>query len=265
MSTPRLVCLLPVRNATADLPGYFESVANIADAVVALDDGSTDDTRDVLNSQPLVEVLLTNPRRESYRGWHDGQNRNRLLRAAGELAPDWILSLDADERLDGGDAAALREFIQDGANPTAVYGLRVHRMIGNLTRYDRARLWVYRLFSFQPGQAFADRDLHPIPVPVSIPLERWLQTTLRIQHVASLTDARRRARFEKYLEADPDRAFQPDYQFLLDPPEELRPWQERPAGLPVVVGPAFAPPELAQRRGAMRNRMDADEPRSVGC
>ena len=39
-----VVCLLPARNAAADLPGWFDSRRRFADAVVALDDGSTDDT-----------------------------------------------------------------------------------------------------------------------------------------------------------------------------------------------------------------------------
>jgi glycosyltransferase involved in cell wall biosynthesis len=44
MSANRVVCLLPVRNGEADLPGYLAAVAGVADAVVALDDGSTDRT-----------------------------------------------------------------------------------------------------------------------------------------------------------------------------------------------------------------------------
>src|SRR6266702_4736187 len=121
----RLVCLLPARNAAEDLPGYFESVAGFADGVVALDDGSTDETRELLEASPLVKVLLSNPRRESYRGWDDGKNRNRLLAAAGELDPVWIISLDADERIDPEDAAALRTFIQSSdAIPACGFGLQ---------------------------------------------------------------------------------------------------------------------------------------------
>src|SRR5690606_38453550 len=75
---PLLVTLLPARNAAADLPGYLENVARFSDAVVALDDGSTDDTFDVLAAHPLVKILLRNPRREDYRGWDDAANRNRL-------------------------------------------------------------------------------------------------------------------------------------------------------------------------------------------
>src|SRR5262245_30351844 len=106
-----LVCLLPARNCADDLPGYFESVARFADAVVALDDGSTDCTRDLLESNPFVRLLLDNPRRPDYRAWNDSDNRNRLLAAAATLEPTWIMSLDADERIDPTDGVALRDFV----------------------------------------------------------------------------------------------------------------------------------------------------------
>src|SRR2546421_582094 len=96
MPSVTLACLLPARNCAADLVGYFESVARFADAVVALDDGSTDDTAELLAAQPLVRVVLRNPRRASYAGWDDAANRNRLLTAAADLRPPFIISIDAD-------------------------------------------------------------------------------------------------------------------------------------------------------------------------
>lgn len=237
MARPTLVCLLPARNCEQDLPGYFESVARFAEAVVALDDGSSDHTRDLLEAQPLVSRLLVNPPREDYRGWDDSQNRNRLLQAAAELDPVWILSLDADERIDPGDAAALRDFLERDALPGLAYGFKVHRMVEDLGRYDRADLWVYRLFACEPGQRFPIQRLHFVPVPTSIPRARWLPTTIRIQHVGSLTEERRRARVDKYRQADAENAFQPDYANLLAPPREVKSWQPRPAELPVLATP----------------------------
>src|SRR4051794_14637748 len=105
---PRIVCLLPVRNAADTLEAWLDHAYMFADAVVALDDGSTDATGEILAAHPLVAAIITNERREGVLGWHDGRNRNRLLAAAGALGPDWIISVDADERLDPTDAEALR-------------------------------------------------------------------------------------------------------------------------------------------------------------
>ena len=59
---------------------------------------------------PLVQRVLHNPIRDTYAGWDDAANRQRLLDAAADAHPDWILFLDADERLDPTDATALRTF-----------------------------------------------------------------------------------------------------------------------------------------------------------
>src|SRR5262245_44885511 len=116
MARIELVCLLPARNAADDLTGWLESVERFAAAVIALDDGSTDGTGEILAKHPLVRRLLTNPVRHSYHGWDDGANRTRLLSAAAELSPDWILWLDADERIAPDDAMALRRFLAHGAD-----------------------------------------------------------------------------------------------------------------------------------------------------
>src|SRR5215213_10616485 len=235
-----VVCLLPARNAAVNLPGYFESAARFCDAVVALDDGSTDETRELLEACPLVEILLTNPRRKTYEGWDDAENRNRLLAAAAELNPGWIISIDADERIDPSDAAAMRDFLRGDAMPGCAYGFRVFRMQQDLEHYaPQHHLWVYRLFAYEPGQSFPDRRLHFVPLPTSIPRVAWVNTTLRIQHLGGATAERRRARFEKYRQADPDHEYQADYTNVLrDLSDDSLRWESRPPGLDVLLAAA---------------------------
>ena len=235
---PLLLCLTPVRNAEADLPGFLEAAACCCDGILALDDGSTDATYDILAASPLVWKILRNPRREDYRGWDDAANRNRLLEAAATYSPEWIISLDADERLDEVDAASLREFLQTDALPGCAYGFRHVPMRGDTEHFWPKYQWVYRLFSYEPGQRFPNQKLHFIPVPTSIPRQRWIKTTLRIQHLGGMTPERRLARFRKYLEADPRRTYQAHYGHLLQPPpeDEVRPWQPRPRSMPVLMG-----------------------------
>ena len=234
MRSHELVCLLPARNCEHDLPGYFESVARFADGVVALDDGSTDGTRAALEREPLVKAVLSNPRRDTYEGWDDAGNRSRLLEAAAGLRPRWLFFLDGDERLSPDDGLALRRFTLTEALPEVAYGFRVHRMVDGLESYDRSSLWVYRLFAHREGQSLPETKLHFVPVPAQIPRERWVKTTLRIQHLSSLDEARRAARYQKYLEADPGNRFQSSYRHLLDSPRYRKPWLPRPPHEPVV-------------------------------
>lgn len=239
----RVVCLLPARNCERDLGGWLESVSAFADDVVALDDGSTDATGDLLAASPLVKVLLTNERRTGYRGWDDIANRNRLLAAAAELEPDWVISLDADERIDRDDGDALRRFLAGEARSGWGYLFPVFAMVDDEQHYHLLPLWVGRLFAYEPGARFRGGRLHSVPLPATIPPSRWIKTTVRIKHLAGLSRERRLARFEKYREADPDCEFQPTYSHLLSTPATVERWSPRPAGLPVV---ATDPGELAR-------------------
>jgi glycosyltransferase involved in cell wall biosynthesis len=232
-----------VRNGEAHLDGWFESVERFADVVLALDDGSTDGTRALLDDHPIVSRVLENPVRPSDRGWHDAENRARLLDAAGSVHPRWVMFLDADERIPPDDGAALRAFLEDGADPRDGYLFRVYRMITDLAHYDRATLWVGRLFAYRHGLRLPAQRLHAVALPTSIPASHRRRTTIRIQHLAGLTEHDRRARFEKYREVDPRRTHQSDYSRLLAPPGPLRPWWPRSRHLPVLANqPVPDPP-----------------------
>ena len=232
---PHVVCLLPARDCADLLPGWFESIERVADAVVALDDGSVDDTGRLLREHPLVVRVLTNAPRDGFGGWDDGENRNRLLAATAELEPEWIISVDADERIPPEDAAALRRFLRYGAQPGCAYALASYRMIGDEDHFDRLDYDAYRLFAWEPGHRFPDDCLHAPPVPTTI--TQWRQTTIRMKHLVSLTDAHRRARRAKFEQADPDCTWELDYDYTIEPPGEVKPWEARPLDRPVLVHP----------------------------
>lgn len=242
-----VVVLLPARNASGTLRGWLRSAARCCDAVVALDDGSTDSTADILASHPLVTTLLRNPQRPSSTGWDDGANRARLLEAAAALSPRWILSLDADESIDADDAQALRSFLATDALPGFAYGLQHCRMWrGRLgeERYDPEVRWVYRLFAYERGQRFPDDRLHFHPVPTSIPRDRWLPTTIRLKHFGAATPALVRARLRKYAESDPHGEYRVDFGGMDTAPRGRLPrWRPRPPGLPALLTAAGGRPE----------------------
>ena len=200
-----IVCLLPARNAAAHLRDWLATVEVLADAVVALDDGSTDDTGEILRGAPIVTEVLTNPRRETVAGWDNGANRARLLRAAGSLEPAWIMQVDADERIPADDADELRTFLETSADPTFAYSFRVYRMVGDLDHFDADHdQWVTRCFAFDPALRLPVGLQHIVPVPTVFEASRRIRTTFRIQHLSGLTPADRRAQYAKYRVVDPD-------------------------------------------------------------
>ena len=162
-------------------------------------------------------------------------NGNRLLAAAARFAPSFVVSLDADERIDVDDAVALRSLVEGVPPDGRAYLFRCWRMVEDVSHYSPPPLWIGRLFSYAPGQAFPDQRHHLVPIPTSIPKSRWVKTTIRVQHLGGSTEERRRLRFAKWGEADPDRAFQKSYANVLEPPRCVVRWPPRLPGLPPIA------------------------------
>jgi hypothetical protein len=100
-----LVAVLIVRDEAANLPDCLAALGGVVDGVHVHDTGSADGSAALARS--LGATVSTG-------GWHGdfAAARNEAVAAAGPLGPaDWVLSLDADERVVAGPArlrAALR-------------------------------------------------------------------------------------------------------------------------------------------------------------
>ena len=112
---PRLSAAMIVRDEEDVLAATIESLRTIADEIVILDTGSTDRTPEIAEQMGAVVSRLP---------WADDFSlaRNRLLE---RVTGDWVLWLDAGERLEAGSAAELRNFVDQEADPEKVYSLMV--------------------------------------------------------------------------------------------------------------------------------------------
>ena len=81
-----------VKNAARTLEECLASVRGVVDEIVIADTGSTDDT---------IEMARRSGARVISIPWEDDFSHARNISLA-EVASDWVLSLDADERLDPG-------------------------------------------------------------------------------------------------------------------------------------------------------------------
>lgn len=121
---PTLALAMIVRDAAGDLPGCLASVQGVVDEIVIGDTGSTDSSIVIAHSMGarVVSVPWTN---------HFAEARNRVL---DEVSSDWVLVLDADERLDSMTSAALRTHLNDEWDG---YQVTIRNYVDRLD----ARLW----------------------------------------------------------------------------------------------------------------------------
>jgi glycosyltransferase involved in cell wall biosynthesis len=145
---PRLSVIIITKNEAANIAECLDSVA-FADERIVLDSGSTDGTPDIARARGArVEVTSDWP------GF--GAQKNRALALA---SGDWVLSIDADERVSPALAAEIREAID--ASRAAVYAMpRLSSFCGRFMRHGG---WypdhVTRLF--RRGEArFSDDLVH---------------------------------------------------------------------------------------------------------
>jgi len=77
----------------------LENLQPHVDGVIALDDQSTDGSAAFVKQHPLVIELLQVPP-GGQDELEDGKNHRTLIEAAWEHSPDWLLGIDADERVE---------------------------------------------------------------------------------------------------------------------------------------------------------------------
>lgn len=139
--------VLITRNAAAQLPDCLASVA-FADEVIVVDSGSTDGTGELaarLGARVVAKEWLGFGRQKQF--------------AVEQAAHDWVLCLDADERLSPELAASLVRAMQTPAAP--VYRMaRRNRFMGRWLRHGEGYPdWSPRLFDRRQAR-WSDDEVH---------------------------------------------------------------------------------------------------------
>ena len=145
-SQRRLSVAIIARNAAEALAETLVSVRNLADEIVVLDTGSTDET-------PMIAERLG--AKLHRRAWDESfaAARNSCLTL---VSGDWILWLDAGERLDREEGRLLREFVDEHADLATAYLLRV-ALPGREPLVAGEQMACVRLHPNRPGLLFHGR------------------------------------------------------------------------------------------------------------
>jgi len=203
------------------LPGLFENLAGHVDGVVALDDQSTDGSAELVAAHPLVVELVRVPPGEQGE-LEDGKNHRTLIEAALAHSPDWLLGIDADERVERAFRERARREIEqaEAAGHDAVW-VRFRELWGAPDRFRVDGIWGQKrkacLFKARRDHRFDDRRVHAIWASRSDDAADWPQGDLVLYHLRMIRAEDRAARVERYRRMDPDNIWQEiGYDYLLD-------------------------------------------------
>ena len=123
---PKLSVTIITKNEASDIAAALQSVS-WADERIVVDSGSTDDTVGI--ATPLATRVVVH----EWAGYVAQKNY-----AASLASHDWILSLDADERVTPGLAAEIQQLLQ---REPAHRGFRIPRVTWHLGRWIRTTDW----------------------------------------------------------------------------------------------------------------------------
>jgi hypothetical protein len=204
------------------LRGYFRNLAPQVDGIVALDDGSTDGSGEFVARQPQVLDLLRKPPCQPH-FWDESENRRLLIEASGRHRPEWLIAVDADERLEDSFRRRARRQIV-GAEAAGVGALSVwFRELWDAPDTFRADgIWgekrFARFFRWRQDPEIDPRTIHGHWAPLNSRTAGGFPAgDLIVYHLRMLEPASRRLRRERYERLDPDHRLQAmGYAYLTD-------------------------------------------------
>lgn len=219
----KVIALLPVFNDSRYLSGWIDSVGQHVDGVVALDDGSTDESLKLLTSAACItEVIRIRPDEKSE--WNEPRNRELLVTAGQALGASWFVAYDADERP---DARLWRHWnlLTDEADASGAIGISqpLREIWDRPDHYRSDGVWgrkrkvsIFR--NLGADHQFDPAQWHGEWYPAQfLGTDRFLLTDLNLYHLKMLHAADREQRMGRYLRLDPDRKFQEaGYEYLVD-------------------------------------------------
>lgn len=165
-----------VKNEERFLPGCLESVKGLVDEIVIVDTGSTDSTQEIAESFGAKIFNFE---------WRDDFSaaRNESLR---HTTGDWILYLDADERIDKSHHAEIRKLIS--SRKADAYLLNLKSKIG-LREDSQYHLVSYpRLFRKMKGVNFVGEVHEQITTSLVAIHASVVQTDVIINHLGYAQD-----------------------------------------------------------------------------
>lgn len=116
-------------NEENNIKDCLDSVADIADEIIVLDSYSTDQTEAICKNYPGVQFS-----QHSFDG-HIQQKNRALEKCRG----DWILCIDADERVSPELSQSIQQFLQNP--PEGIVGVKFPRLSFHMHRYIRHCGW----------------------------------------------------------------------------------------------------------------------------
>lgn len=131
-----IIGLMIIRNESLILQDSLDSMSKIVDAIIVLDDASTDNSVYICLKHPKVLSVVINKKwindASGKRYIQESIHRQKILQLGRIYKPKWFLYMDADERIDGD----IRNYMIKNINNKKVRGIRLGLFDAYMTKDD---------------------------------------------------------------------------------------------------------------------------------
>lgn len=231
--TYRLLATVIGKNeADRYLKEVLDHMSKYVDEIIFLDNGSTDNTINLVKSYPKVVKII-----EDDRPFHkqEPELRKKMLDAVAERNPDWVIAIDCDEILEEKAITKLKDLMKNPIRNDAIYSFAFHHFWGNRTHFRTDGYWNPRssigprMFKYS-GQEFefGKDGLHKGSIPPSVLNNGAIVFSgLRIIHLGYAAPVDIKAKYDYYTKNDPnpDTIHRSHYESIVREPK-LERWVE---------------------------------------
>ena len=214
----KIFAVMAVRNEAYHLPTFLKSISKYVDGIIALDDGSTDGTAEILEGCRKVVKIIKSEYHESP-DWDERGNRERVIRCAKEYGADWVLCCDPDERF---EVRFLRRLRILTARGRFCYVLHVRERWESHREWRCDGIWNDKskecFFPLSDMMTFDAPFSHHISWAYREIRDNCYLTEFSLYHMKMIKHEDRVARAKLYDTLDPDHEMQSiGYDYLADP------------------------------------------------
>lgn len=231
MRDQKLTLMMLVRNeAGRYLRQVLDAADRYVDEMVIVDDASTDETPVICESYRKARVI-----RNSTPGFHNEVTLRKLCWAETvKTNPDWILALDADEVFEDRTEREIDRLLDTPG--VDAWAFRLYDFWGSKEYYRDDACWqahhqyqIYLLRNLPVVSEWRETPLHCGRIPTNVLCtHRVADSSIRLKHFGWANKAEHRAKFERYMQADPEGKYgvMAQYLSILDEKPHLVKWEE---------------------------------------